>query len=294
MIGLEAAGAPAVEGQLVRAGHDEQRTRAVPLRGITQVVIVAWAYAIYAGFRNLATGPAVVSLRDGEKILAAERFLHLDFERQLQHFVLHLSWLVDLCNLCYSATHIVVPIAVLVLLYRRTPARYAVWRDTFLILLGMALIGFALFPVRPPWLMPASYHFADTSHFLAGTHPSGPRGLNLNAVPTPSSLWQFSNPYAAMPSLHTTWAIWAALAAWPVVRRRWVKVLLALYPPAMFASVVVTANHWVLDAVIGVIVLGGSYGVARAIDEIRDAPFVWRRLRTVQPTPLRKYLRKSR
>jgi hypothetical protein len=44
----------------------------------------------------------------------------------------------------------------------------------------------------------------------------------------------------------------------------------------MFLAVVVTANHWVLDSMIGAVVLAGAYGVARAIAEIRTAPFVWR------------------
>ena len=265
----------AVEAQYVRAETDATRIRRVPLQGVAQIAVVVSAYAIYAGFRNLATGPTVVSLRDSEKIVAAERFLHLGFEHAVQQLVLHVSWLVSLCNACYSATHTVVPIAVLVLLYRRMPARYAVWRDTFLIVLGMALIGFAVFPTTPPWLMPSSYHFADPAHLLGALHGSGRSALGIDAVPTPSDIWRFSNPYAAMPSLHTTWALWASLAAWPVVRRRWVKALLVVYPPAMFLSVLVTANHWVLDAIVGAVVLAGAFGVARAIDQIRAAPFVW-------------------
>ena len=251
------------------------RTRSLPLRGFGQVAIVCWAYAFYAGCRNLATGPSVVSLRDTEKVLVAERFLHLDFERTVLQVVLHVPWFVTLCNLCYSATHTVVPIAVLLLLYHRAPARYAVWRDTFLITLGMALIGFALFPVAPPWLMPSSYHFADPTHRLVAAHMARQGALGIDAIPTPSDLWKFSNPFAAMPSLHTTWALWSALAAWPVVRRRWVKVFLCFYPAMMLVSVLVTANHWVFDAVVGAIVLGGAYGVASAIDQIRAVPFVW-------------------
>jgi len=248
----------------------------VPLRGVAQVAVVLWAYLLYAGFRNLATGPTIVSLHDAEKVLAFERFLHLDIERSVQHVVLHFSWLVTLCNLCYSATHTAVPVAVLVLLYRRAPARYAVWRDTFLIVLGIALIGFALFPAAPPWLMPSSYHLTDPLHRLASVHAGGRGVFGIDAIPSASDLWGFSNPFAAMPSLHTTWALWSAFAAWPVVRRRWVKGLLVVYPPMMFLSVVVTANHWVLDSMIGAVVLAGAYGVARAIAEVRTAPFVWR------------------
>ena len=40
----------------------------------------------------------------------------------------------------------------------------------------------------------------------------------------------FGNLYAAMPSLHVGWSTWSALALLPLVRRRWLKVLLCLYP----------------------------------------------------------------
>jgi hypothetical protein len=78
-----------------------------------------------------------------------------------------------------------------------------------------------------------------------------------------------------MPSLHVTWAIWATCAAWPVVRRRWVRVLLAVYPPAMLLSVLVTGNHWMFDAVVGAVLLAASYGVARAIDRLRVTRVAW-------------------
>src|SRR5690242_13975085 len=61
--------------ELIRADADARSSR-LPLRGILQVVGVTWAYILYGGFRNLATGPTVVSLRDAERILSVERFLH--------------------------------------------------------------------------------------------------------------------------------------------------------------------------------------------------------------------------
>jgi hypothetical protein len=48
----------------------------------------------------------------------------------------------------------------------------------------------------------------------------------------------------------------------PLVRRPWAKVLWALYPVSIFFCIVVTANHWILDAVGGWIVLGVGYAAA--------------------------------
>ena len=264
--------------QLLRAESDARRSR-VPLRGVAQIASVAWLYALYGAFRNLATGPSVVALHNAEKVVAVERFFHVDVEQAVNHFAVGFSWLVSLCSICYSATHLIVPAIVLVVLYRRTPARYAVWRDTFLVLLGLGLLGFAVFPLMPPHLMPRSYHFADTSHFFTVSRGSLRGALGAKPDPTAVDVWQFSNPYAAMPSLHATWALWASLAMWPVVRRRWAKALLVVYPPLMLLSVVVTANHWWLDAAVGALMLGAAYGIVCAIDQLRRAPFAWRRSR---------------
>src|SRR5262249_14435895 len=49
-----------IRSELIRA-DGRLRSSRVPLRGIAQVVGIAWVYIIYGGFRNLATGPTVVS-----------------------------------------------------------------------------------------------------------------------------------------------------------------------------------------------------------------------------------------
>jgi hypothetical protein len=68
-----------------------------------------------------------------------------------------------------------------------------------------------------------------------------------------------------MPSFHVGWSTWAVLAVWPLVRRRWVKALLVVYPLTILFCITVTANHWLLDAVGGWIVLGLGYAGASAI-----------------------------
>ena len=79
-------------------------------------------------------------------------------------------------------------------------------------------------------------------------------------------LWSFdsgtmqrvSNQYAAMPSLHFAWAAWCALVIWPIVSNRMARVLVAAYPIATLFAVIVTGNHFWLDAVGGLVVLGAG------------------------------------
>jgi membrane-associated phospholipid phosphatase len=65
-----------------------------------------------------------------------------------------------------------------------------------------------------------------------------------------------SNQYAAMPSLHIGWASWCAFAMWPLLRRRWTKAAVLLYPAATLFCIVVTGNHYWIDGVGGQVALG--------------------------------------
>jgi len=76
---------------------------------------------------------------------------------------------------------------------------------------------------------------------------------------------EISNQYAAMPSVHCAWALWCACILVPRMRRWWSKGLAALYPVGTVITIVLTANHYLLDAVGGFIVLGIGYLAARIL-----------------------------
>ena len=142
------------------------------------------------------------------------------------------------------------PVVALVWLYRKAPARYVRWRNTLLILLGLGVLAFWLYPLAPPRLMPSAYGFIDTAIGYA----------NFGKPATTKS--EAGNFYAAMPSLHIGWSTWCTCALWPMVKRWWAKGLLVLYPMCTLFAIVVTANHWWLDAVGGILALSVSYGLA--------------------------------
>jgi membrane-associated phospholipid phosphatase len=57
------------------------------------------------------------------------------------------------------------------------------------------------------------------------------------------------NPFSAMPSVHVAWALIVGVSLIVLARRAPVKAFGALYPLLMTVTVVVTANHYVMDAV---------------------------------------------
>src|SRR5262249_36699008 len=122
---------------------------------------------------------------------------------------------------------------------------YPLWRNTLAWATGIALIGFMFYPLMPPRLMPASYGFVDT----LAKYPTF-WSFNSGAVN------KISNQFAAMPSVHCAWALWCACALVPRLRRRWAKLLAAIYPALTIIAIVITANHFFLDAVGGFAALG--------------------------------------
>jgi membrane-associated phospholipid phosphatase len=147
----------------------------------------------------------------------------------------------------------------LVYLFRRQSWRYPLWRNTLAITTGLALIGFALFPLMPPRLLPSSFHIADTLRTVGGlwSFDSGPMS-------------KVSNQYAAMPSLHFAWALWSAAVLAPAVRHLATKILVWCYPAVTLLCIVVTGNHYIFDALGGAITLAAGYGGARLLTRTTD------------------------
>jgi hypothetical protein len=221
------------------------RTR---LRWWKEVLYIAAFYGVYSLIRNTqgsATVSAAHALGHARAVIRIERGLHLFIEERVQDAFLGWRWFIQFWDLFYGTFHFVVTIAALVLLFRRFPARYPRWRNTLAATTALALIGFATYPLMPPRLLPASYGFVDTLRIYGGL-------WNFESGPVA----QVSNQYAAMPSLHFAWSTWSALVLYPMLHRRWAKVLIVLYPAITLFAIVVTANHYWLDAAGGAFVLG--------------------------------------
>jgi hypothetical protein len=222
-----------------------------------EVLIIASFYLLYTLVRDLR-GDRPVSvfqaMTNAHRIIHVERWFGLFHEANIQQWFLHYRGLVRLCDDFYGTIHFVAVIAVMVLLFFRYPYRYRLWRNTLAITTGLALIGFSFFPVMPPRMLPPGYHFVDTLRVVGGlwSFSSGP----VNDV---------SNQYAAMPSLHTSWSAWCALALIPLIRSLWGKVLVALYPLVTIFCIVVTANHYFADVIAGLLLLAVAYVLALLI-----------------------------
>ena len=146
------------------------------------------------------------------------------------------------------------------------------WRNTLVLMWAIACIVFAVYPLMPPRLMPdPPYEFVDTAAEYFNFGPQLKAAVDADGQPTPETLAQYGNPFAAMPSFHVGWWTWSVLALWPLVRRRWVRPLLILYLLSVIFCIIVTGNHWLLDAVGGWIVVAAGYACALGVERVTRA-----------------------
>jgi hypothetical protein len=213
--------------------------------------IIVLFYGVYTALRDLqGIGKAArrVAVHHALELVSLERALGIFHERAVQRAFLDDRLLIRAMDDYYDLAHFLITIAVLVLLWARWPGEYRRARNALALTTAIALAVFAFFPEAPPRLLPARFGFVDTLHTVGG----------FFSLQSPQ-IAKLSDPYAAMPSLHFAWALWCALAAGSVLRRRWLKALLFVYPALTFWVVIVTANHFFLDVVAGGVVVALSW-----------------------------------
>lgn len=243
--------APVATGDPEEAPRD--RLGGMRPRLYREILLIVLCYSAYSWVRNLVPTTHLEALRLGRQILGFEHTFHVGFELPLNHLFVHVHWLGVTANYYYSTLHFVVTPGILTWLYVRHQDRYVFYRRLIFATTVLALVGFWLFPLAPPRMQPG---YVDT--VLAWhTH-----GLYASGA---SPVGSVSNQYAAMPSLHTGWALWCAFAVADVVRPRWAKIAVFCYPAATVVVILGTANHYFLDAVGGAFTLACGYAAARSV-----------------------------
>ena len=266
-------------------------TRRIRHGWIVELLAGVGIYLVYDWLRDQTTGTGADAYRNALQVVDAEKFLGLYHEYSIQQAFVGLDWFMSFWNIWYGTIHFVMPVVALVWLYRKTPARYVRWRNTLVLMLGVSIVAFWAYPLMPPRLMPARYGFVDTAADFFNFGPQVRVHLGPDGQPSAAAVRQYGNLFAAMPSLHVGWSTWSLLAVWPLLRRTWARVLWALYPVTIFFCIVVTANHWILDAVGGWVVLGvgflGAIGIERLLSRHRrrSVAVIPATATTVAPTP---------
>jgi len=205
---------------------------------VRQIVIVSLFDIAYELSRVLATGGRGAALAHAHSVVGAERSLGLFHELSVQRVALDSPGIVmDIANWTYFNAQFTVTFLFLLWAYLRHTDRYWTIRNTVIAADAIGLIGYLAYPTAPPRMLP-HLGFVDTLNGAAVNHHSG-------------AIASLANPYAAMPSLHTAYALIFGVSGVMLARRWWMRGLWALYPGLVVFSIVATANHFILDAVAG-------------------------------------------
>ncbi len=210
-------------------------------------------YVVYSAIRNLHGGSLAPphAFDHARQIMSLEHHLGIYHEQTIQQWALHFRPLILFANYYYGSFHFIVTIFAGIFLYRHYSDDYPRFRNALAITTGLALIGFTLYPLAPPRMFPG---FVDTLL-------KDPAFWSFNS----GGAQTVSNQYAAMPSVHIAWATWCALALAPRLKNRTAATLAWLYPVVTLVVIIITANHYLLDAVAGLAVLAVGWIVANLV-----------------------------
>ncbi|MBV9281727.1 MAG: phosphatase PAP2 family protein [Chloroflexi bacterium] len=200
---------------------------------------------------NIWRPDAMEALANARKVASFEWSHDLFVEPGLQSYFQHphrlfgflLTWpeVVRFADGVYAFCHIFVTLGVVVWLFVDHRPRFALVRNVTFLTNLVALLGYELYPMAPPRLtsdLVVGHHlirFQDTMGHVLGNG-------TLNGTPIGY------NPFSAMPSLHVAWALIVGAVLVMTARHPLIRLLGVLYPALMIFTVVITANHYLMDA----------------------------------------------
>lgn len=210
-------------------------------RDVSEIALVALAFLLYFIVRGQVHDDYNAALDNARRIIDWERDLGIYWEPRLQDWTIGHRALVEVMNFIYFWLDFPLIVALGFWFYFTQRHTYTVVRDALLLSGAIALVIYFTFPVMPPRLLPGGEFVGTIEKY---------NDLSYQA----SSTAAFVNPYAAVPSLHFGWAMilggamFLTLKPWPL------RLFGLALPWLQLAAIVLTANHFILDAFVGLLV----------------------------------------
>ena len=217
--------------------------------GRRELAVFATGYLTYFGVRAVTEGRVDRAFDNAAALLRLERSFGIAWERTIQGVVAGSGFLQDLAAAVYVYGHWPVLIVTGVLLFHYRREHYYTLRNACLLTGALGLVVFALFPVAPPRL---------TGLTLMSTLTDG--GAAYRQILPPDLV----NQFAAMPSFHAGWNLAVGIVVFRATRHWALRGFAVMMPVAMAFAVVATANHFVVDVIVGVALVLFALALQRA------------------------------
>ena len=192
--------------------------------------------------RQIAIGDEETAFANAYWVVELEKKWGIYWEVPIQQFFIDNEWLMQLLNHAYMKLHIPVTIIFFVWLFQKRKRHYLFVRNGFLIANVITLFFYIGFPCAPPRML-QDLGFVDSLLEIS----------NINLYEGWKS--KVFNQYAAMPSMHAGNALLVGIVGFLLHENRWVRWMAFLYPIFVCFLIVVTGNHFFLDAVLGWVIV---------------------------------------
>ncbi len=208
---------------------------------LLQIAFWLGFYVVYQLVRGIADRDVTAAFWNGLHVIRIEEWTGTLFEPTVQGLVDSSELLIRATTYTYWLSQFVVVASALTWVYFKHHNRFAGFRNWLIIANVIGLVCYILLPTAPPRMFPA-WGFIDTLAQYSGiNHESG-------------LIAHTSNPYAAMPSLHSMDAFIVGIVMFSVCRGRLTRALWLLWPAWVWFSVIGTGNHYWLDVLAGVVI----------------------------------------
>ena len=157
------------------------------------------------------------------------------------------GWWAAVASLVYSSHFVVTPV-VLAVLWLRDRARWVRYARLVIALSAAGLVTYVLYPAAPPWL-------AARDGVIEPVDRISSSGWAVLGLPKAGAVLHSGqgqvNAVAAVPSLHTAFAVLTCLVLLPLARHLWQRCALVGYAVLMPVVLVWSGEHYVVDTLLG-------------------------------------------
>jgi hypothetical protein len=229
---------------------------------VRQLLLFFLVYQAYQVVRGITDGGDEAAFSNAERLIDIERSLGAYFEPGFQQALLDFEWLIDAANFMYMNSHFVITTAFLAWLYMFRNEHFYFVRNMFMVAMALALVGYAAYPTAPPRLMPEE-GFTDTIALFTGVAQDD------------QTVSVLVNQYAAVPSMHIAFSLMIAVPGMTLTRNLAARAAWTAYPLLVLFVIVVTGNHFWLDAAAGAAVACLAAIAAGQLARLRPAAWAW-------------------
>lgn len=200
--------------------------------------LLALLYVAYAVIRTVTADELTAAIANAIDLMSFQQLVGLPSELDLQYRLLSRGRLLRAANVYYAVLHFPATGAFMGWVWLRHRNRFEAIRNALIVATLAGLVAHVAYPLAPPRMIPG---FIDT----AAEYGPNPYDMAISAS---------ANQIAAMPSLHVGWALLVAIGTISILGSTW-RFLILAHPIITTGVVIVTANHYWMDAIVGALVV---------------------------------------